>query len=81
MVQIMKIYVRRWGNSVGVRIPQVLAKQAGVVDGTEMDMNVVKGEIVLSKPKISLNNLLEKVHEGNIHVETDTGSVNGKEIW
>lgn len=77
----MKIHVRQWGNSIGVRIPQHLAKEAGLVDGTELEVNVVDHNIILSKPKFTLNDLLEKVTPANIHMETDTGFVNGKEEW
>jgi len=81
MFGFMKIHIRQWGNSIGVRIPQHLAKEAGLVDGTELEMNVVDHKIVLSKPHLTLNELLGKITPENIHGETDTGFVNGKEEW
>lgn len=81
MITDMKVNVRQWGNSIGIRIPQVFAKEAGIVDGTELEMNVVDNKIVLSKPHLTLNDLLDKITAENLHTETDTGFVNGKEEW
>jgi antitoxin MazE len=78
---VMKISVRQWGNSIGIRIPRHFAQEIGIVDGTELEMNVVNKEIVLSKPKLTLGDLLNGVTDKNIHPETDTGSPKGKEIW
>jgi antitoxin MazE len=81
MFVLMKTYVRRWGNSIGIRIPQHLAKEARLFDGAELEINVVDHKIVLSKPDLDLNDLLKKVTPENIHRETDTGTTKGKEIW
>ena len=81
MQTLMKTNVRQWGNSIGVRIPKHLAQEAGLVDGTELEMNVVDHKIVLSKSKLTLNDLLGQITAENIHEETDTGFVKGKEVW
>jgi antitoxin MazE len=39
----MKTRVQRWGNSLAVRIPRAFAAQAGVQDGTTVEMTVVDG--------------------------------------
>lgn len=77
----MRVNVRQWGNSIGVRIPQFFAKKAGLFDGTEVDMNVVDNKIVLYKPHLTLKDLIDKVTDDNIHAETDTGFIKGKEEW
>ena len=77
----MRTNVRQWGNSIGVRIPKLFAKEVGLADGTELEMNVVDKKIVLSKPKLTLNDLLGQVTAENVHAETDTGFVNCKEVW
>lgn len=81
LFNIMKTNVRRWGNSIGIRIPKILAKEVGMVDGTAVEMNVVNHQIIISKPKLSLDDLLGMVTPSNTHGETDTGSVKGKEKW
>ena len=81
MNDFMKIKVKRWGNSVGIRIPKPFADQVGVADGSVLEMVVIKNKIVLEKPELTLDELLEKVTPANIHPETDTGPVIGKEQW
>lgn len=77
----MKTHVRKWGNSIGVRIPQQFAQEVGLTDGTELEMNIVDKKIVLMKPKVTLDDLLQKITPENIHKEIGTGSPKGKEIW
>lgn len=77
----MKTNVKRWGNSVAVRIPQPFAKEVGMKDGTVIEIKLVQQKIILSKPKMTLDGLLKQVKPDNIHSETDTGSLHGKEIW
>ena len=81
MQTIMKINVRQWGNSIGVRIPKIFANETGIFNGTEIEIYVVDNKIVLYKSHLTLKNLLDKVTADNIHAETDTGSIKGKEIW
>lgn len=78
---IMKTHVRKWGNSIGVRIPQQLAQEIGLTDGTELEMNVINKKIVLVKPRVTLDDLVKKITPENVHKETDTGFLKGKEIW
>lgn len=81
MMRQMKIHVRKWGNSIGVRIPQILAKKIGIIDGEEVDIDVVDNRIVVSKPMQELDDLLEQVTTENTHGAVDTGSQKGNEIW
>ena len=78
---LMKTHARQWGNSIGVRIPKHLAKEAGFVDGTELEMNIVDKKIVLSRPKLTLEELMKQVTPENIHPEIDFGPPKGNEIW
>lgn len=78
---VMKVNVRQWGNSIGVRIPQLVAKETGIFDGTELEINVMDKKIILYKPNLTLEDLLDKITPDNIHAETDTGFVKGKEVW
>ncbi len=40
--------VQKWGNSLGVRVPKALAEQLGLHDGSEIEMVLRDGEIVIS---------------------------------
>lgn len=77
----MKTHVRQWGNSIGVRIPKIMAEEVGIVDGTELEMKVVDNKIVLSKPTFSLEDLVSKITPENTYPEADWGEPIGKEVW
>jgi len=80
----MNTKVRKWGNSLAVRIPKVVAEEAGIYEESEVEMNSVDGKIVISPSltrKYSLKKLLSKVKEENMHGETGTGEAVGKEEW
>jgi antitoxin MazE len=80
----MEAKVRRWGNSLGLRIPKSIAKEAGIEEDSEVDVSVRNGEIVVRgvRPvKHTLKDLLAKVTEENKHEEIDFGPPVGKEIW
>lgn len=76
--------VAKWGNSLAIRIPQNLAKEISLTEGTEVNLAVVDGTIVI-KPKVrkrySLNELLEAIAPENLHAEVDTGIAVGNEVW
>jgi antitoxin MazE len=76
--------VRRWGNSLGLRIPRSFAAELGVADGTAVDLTVHDGEIRVRRPrrrKYSLDTLLRGIKDRNLHGEVRTGRRIGREIW
>jgi antitoxin MazE len=76
--------VRRWGNSLGLRIPSSFAAETGVADGSPVDLTVRDGEIRIRplKPRrYALDALLEGIEEGNLHGEVHTGRPVGREVW
>lgn len=80
----MKTKVQRWGNSLALRIPKPFAEEAGLEQHSEVDISIVDGALVVTpcpEPSWSLEELLEKVTDENIHGEIDTGSPVGREIW
>jgi len=80
----MQVQVQKWGNSLAVRIPKPLAKDAKVKEGTVLNLAVSKGKVVatpLRAKKVSLKQLLAKVTRTNIHAEIDLGSPVGREVW
>jgi antitoxin MazE len=80
----MQTRIQKWGNSLGLRIPKAFARQAGVEAGSEVDLSVEDGDLVirpLRRPKYQLKVLLKGVTASNIHKEVDTGAPVGKEPW
>lgn len=76
--------VARWGNSLAIRIPQPIAKQAHLKEGTCLALELGRdGSIVLRSMhrKYELAELVSKITPKNRHVETNWGSRQGKESW
>jgi antitoxin MazE len=80
----MRTKVRKWGNSLGVRIPKAFAEEAAVTEGSAVDVSVLEGRIVVtpvSARRYTLNTLLAEVTARNRHAEVATGSPRGREVW
>jgi antitoxin MazE len=77
----METTVAKWGNSIAIRIPSAFANGLRIKDGTQVIMEVEKGNIIIRKKKYDLNELLSKVTPENRHEETDWGNPVGKEVW
>lgn len=78
--------VKRWGNSLAVRIPSSLATQASIVEGQEVDVQVEDGHLLV-KPhttirRFSRERLIQQFNEGKLvrHAEIDFGDPVGNEL-
>jgi len=80
----MKTRVQKWGNSLALRIPKSFADEVGIQKETPVEVSLADGKIVVTpvtKPKLTLEQLLSKVTKENLHHEVDTGSAVGNETW
>lgn len=80
----METQVRKWGNSLGVRLPLTIATQANILDGTKVDIVFKKNRIEiipLILPEYSLEELLSNISADNTHKEISIGESLGNEIW
>ncbi|OGR96715.1 MAG: hypothetical protein A2V88_01700 [Elusimicrobia bacterium RBG_16_66_12] len=80
----MTTTVQKWGNSLALRIPSSVAKDVHLHRGSEVDVAIVEGALVVKpkgRRKLSLNRLLRGVTKANLHKESDWGRPQGKEIW
>lgn len=80
----METRVKKWGNSLALRIPRPLAAEAGLDDDSLVELSLVDGNLVVSplpQVKYSLDHLLAQVTEDNVHSEVDTGPAVGGEAW
>ncbi|GIO64119.1 AbrB/MazE/SpoVT family DNA-binding domain-containing protein [Paenibacillus cineris] len=73
--------VQKWGNSLGIRIPKSLALKVGLEEGSEVDLDVENGHLIIKPKSFSLEELLTQVTPENIHKEISTGDPEGKEAW
>ena len=80
----MVIKILKWGNSLGLRIPKYFAKEAGVAEGSSVEI-ALEGDHLVIRPvrpaKYSLSKMLSQVREDNIHEEISTGGTVGREIY
>ena len=78
----MQTMVKKWGNSLGIRIPNLIVRQLSLKDGSFVDINDNGNEIIV-KPfqKSGLSEMLAGINENNIHKEIETFGPVGKEIW
>ncbi len=80
----MNVQVQKWGNSLAIRIPKTFVTETNLYKGAVVQLSVSDGKLVatpIPRKKYSLEEMLNKITEENLHPETDTGPVSGKEIW
>ncbi len=83
----MEAILRKWGNSLGLRIPAGLLAELGLSENAAVDLRVKDGNLIVApgqqkrKWKYALEELLSGVTEDNIHPETDWGKPAGDEAW
>lgn len=75
--------VQKWGNSLAIRIPQPLAGQLQVMEGSSVNLEVRDGELIVRPADgnpLSLNELLKNCKPSQLHGETDFGPDVGREV-
>lgn len=80
----MTTTVQKWGNSLALRIPSSLAKDVHLHQGSEVEVAIVEGAMVIKpigRRKYSLRRLLKGITKENIHEEQDWGGPIGREVW
>ncbi len=75
--------VRKWGNSLALRIPKSFAEEASVQEGSAVDLSVSDGQLVARplRRQYKLEQLLAEVTAENLHAEVETGESRGREVW
>jgi antitoxin MazE len=80
----MQGQIQKWGNSLALRIPKALAAEAGVGEGSAVEIELGEVGLVirpLPEPTYSLQELVAGITEDNRHEEVDFGPSVGKEAW
>ncbi len=83
----MTTSVKKWGNSLAVRIPQTIAEQANLEEGAKVSFRISEeGCVVLipqrkRKKQYTLDELLEGVTPEHFEGEMDWGESRGEENW
>jgi len=79
----MKTKIQKWGNSLGVRLPQSIAKQISLRAGLGVTVLLKDGQIVIEPEaeELSLQSMLKDITPENLHEETTWSDVRGNEVW
>jgi antitoxin MazE len=80
----MRKKVNKWGNSLGLRIPKLVATEVGLEENSLVNLTIVNGSIVISPERetpLELEAMLKQVTEENLHGEVNTGPAIGREAW
>lgn len=80
----MKSRIKKWGNSLALRIPKAFAAEANLRQDSTVEVSLVDGKLVIApiaKRKLTLDRLLAGVNKDNLHGEVDTGPAVGNEVW
>jgi antitoxin MazE len=80
----MQSTIQRWGNSLALRIPKVIADELGIAQDASVEIFIREGQLVIVpiKPRTySLEAMLAAITDENKHDEIDTGSPMGNEVW
>ena len=60
----MNLTIKKWGNSLGMRIPKSIAKMGKLTENQTVNIEVIKEKVVITpippKKEYSLQELLEK---------------------
>ena len=80
----MQTQVKKWGNSLALRIPKSLAEQLSLKMNAEVEIQVVGDQLMikpLPEPELTLEALLSQITDENLHEEVETGTAVGGEVW
>ena len=66
--------MQKWGNSLGIRIPNLIVREFSLKNGSVVNINDNGNEIVIKPVKKSrLSEMLDKIDDQNLHPEVDWG--------
>ena len=77
----MTAMVKKWGNSLAVRIPKDIARTLQIHNDQQVELRI-EGESLVIKPMqaLTLDELVEKIEPSNLHAAIETQRV-GNEEW
>lgn len=80
----MRTRVKKWGNSLALRIPQPFAAELGLSEESAVNITLTEGKLLVApaKPsKVTLKQLVSRITEKDLHIELKTGPAVGREVW
>jgi len=80
----MRTRVKKWGNSLGLRIPKTFADEINLKENSSIEMMMQEGALLITpvtEHEWTLEELLVGVTDENRRHEWETGPAEGKETW
>jgi len=78
----MEAIIKKWGNSLGIRIPNQIIRELSLKDGSYVEIKERgKQIIIIPFKKNKLSDMLSKINGNNLHAEIETGDPVGNEAW
>ena len=77
----MQATLSKWGNSVGIRIPNLILKDLQLEEGSEVLIEEENNKIIISPKGPKLEDLISLINSDNLHQEIDSGFSVGNEAW
>lgn len=78
----MQVALNKWGNSIGLRVPNNILRELNIGLGRKIDIRVENGRAIIEPiddKNEKLLNLLNSITEDNLHSEISCGNTIGKE--
>jgi len=78
----MTVPLRKWGNSLAIRIPKDIATTLSIENNSLLTLAIIDGMLVIKPQKKSrLESLISQINSENLHNEISTGRSIGNEKW
>lgn len=80
----MRTTIRKWGNSVSIRLPAALMKAMRWHIEQELELREDDGRLVIEPARgveYRLDDLVRDISDQNRHDQVDTGNAVGREAW
>lgn len=76
--------IKKWGNSLALRLPKNITKKLNLNEDTPVDILFNNKDLQIkprNNKKYSLEELVNKIDNKNIHSESLKDNPIGKEVW
>jgi antitoxin MazE len=81
----MQARIEKWGNSLAVRIPKLLAAETGLKFDSRIEIRAEGGTLIVTtaraKKRYSLAEMLDSIQAQQLHEVVDFGQPVGAEVW
>lgn len=73
---------KRWGNSIGLRIPKEMASELNLEEESAVYLQVKDGKLIIEPKKdLSLEEMVDLINEDNKQELIDFGNPVGRELY